>query len=275
MTTYEDDAAMNELISQWEKENQVEDVTDSDGEEVDEEFMGYDDMLEQYRRDVTVTNNAFDHVVLGANDLDQACDDFEKLTGVRPLMVVSHNGLGTKSARVAFKQCAFLEIIAPDPKQQTSSDLAKRLAKIPSGKIEPVHYAIRNTKAKDFKNSTWSDLKLECDQVTMVARDRGMPWKWDMFFLEEKGEDVDGMIPFFINWGDATHAAARLPIVGSLDKVSVRGPSHSLIHKLLQGVSDIDVAQGDGEKFECSFTSSKGTHTFSGSSLVGISFPKC
>lgn len=273
MTAATDDAAMDELMKKWDKENQVEDVTDSDDEADDDDCLGYDDMLEKFRREVTVTNNAFDHVVLGASDLDKACDDFEEMTGIRPLMVVSHNGLGTKSARVAFQQCAFLEIVAPDPKQDINSDLVQKLAKIPSGKLQPVHYAIRNTKSKDFKNTVWSDMKLECDQVTMIAKDRGQPWKWDMFFLEEKDGGVDGMIPFFVNWGDATHSAARLPIVGSLDKVVVRGPSHSPVHKLLQGVSDIDVAQEDDDYFECSFTSSKGQHTFKGSSLIGLSFP--
>ena len=73
MTVDTDDAAMAELMQKWDAENNVEDVTDSDADDDDDDIcLGYDDMLEKFRRDVTVTNNAFDHVVLGAPDLDQA-----------------------------------------------------------------------------------------------------------------------------------------------------------------------------------------------------------
>lgn len=265
-----DDAEMRDLMAKWESETQVEDVSDDDAGSDDDEPMSYDQMLEKYRRNVTVTNNAFDHVVLGTSDLDRAVDDFEKLTGVRPLMVVSHNGCGTKSARVAFQQCAFLELLGPDPKQ-SSTLLATKLAKIPEGKFVPIHYAIRNTKSSDLKKSTWADMGYECDEVTMIAKEKGQPWKWSMYFLE--GHDDDGLIPFFVDWGKASHAAAKLPIVGKLDKVVVRGPSDNKLHQLLKGVDDVDVQSGD-EFFECTFTSSKGKHTFSSSNLIGITFPK-
>lgn len=265
----EDDNDMKDLMAKWDSENQTEEVLDvSDGDD-DDEPLGYDDMLEKFRRDVTVTNNAFDHVVLGTSDLDRAVEDFEKLTGVRPVMVVSHNGCGTKSARVAFQQCAFLEFLGPDPKQP-STPLSEKLALLPDGELVPVHYAVRNSKCDDLK-STWSDLGFETDNVTMVAKDRGMPWKWSLYFFE--GHEDGGLVPFFADWGDAHHAAGRLPIVGELDSVNVRGPSDNRLHKLLAGVNDMNVESGENY-FECTFTSPKGTHTFSASSLIGISFPK-
>lgn len=264
------DEDMNKLMAKWDSENPDEAEADVSEAGSDDEPQGYDDMLEQFRRDVTATNNAFDHVVLGCSNLEQAVDDFEKLTGVRPLMVVSLNGCGTKSARVAFQECAFVELLGPDP-NQPSTPLAEELAKIPDSQLVPIHYAIRNNKSADMKDSTWSDMGFECDQVTMIAQDKGMPWKWDMYFLE--GHDENGLIPFFINWPEGQHAAGRLPIVGKLDKVVVRGPSDNKLHQLLNGVDDINVESGD-DFFECSFTSSKGTHTFSSSKLIGISFPK-
>jgi Glyoxalase-like domain len=266
-----EDDEMKEVMAKWDSEHKDEIASeDSEGGSDDDEPLGYDDMLEKFRRNVTVTNNAFDHVVLGTSNLDQAVDDFEALTGVRPLMVVSHNGCGTKSARVAFEQCAFLELLGPDPKQP-STPLAEKLAMLPEGKLVPVHYAVRNNKSSDLKKSTWSDMGFECDEVTMIAKDKGMPWKWSMYFLE--GHDDDGIIPFFVDWGESHHAAGRLPIVGNLEDVVVRGPADNKLHQLLNGVDDINLEKGD-EFFECSFTSSKGKHTFSSSSLIGISFPK-
>lgn len=265
----DDDASMKELLAKWDSENKVDDADTDVATDDDDEPLGYDDMLEKYRRTVNVTNNALDHVVLGTSNLDQAIDDFEKLTGVRPLMVVSHNGCGTKSARVAFEQCAFLEFLGPDDKQP-STPLSEKLSLIPEGAFVPVHYAVRNSEAEDLK-ATWKGMGFEIDNVTMIAKDRGMPWKWSLYFFE--GHEDGGLIPFFADWGDAHHAAGRLPIVGELESVTVRGPSDSKLHELLKGVDDIVVETGD-DYFEFSFSSPNGKKSFSATSMIGISFPK-
>jgi catechol 2,3-dioxygenase-like lactoylglutathione lyase family enzyme len=265
----DDDASMKELMAKWDSENKVDDADTDVATDDDDEPLGYDDMLEKYRRTVNVTNNALDHVVLGTSNLDQAIEDFEKLTGVRPLMVVSHNGCGTKSARVAFEQCAFVEFLGPDDKQP-STPLSEKLSNIPEGAFVPVHYAVRNSNAEDLK-STWKGMGFEIDNVTMIAKDRGMPWKWSLYFFE--GHDDGGLIPFFADWGDAHHAAGRLPIVGELESVVVRGPSDSKLHELLKGVDDIVVETGD-DYFEFSFSSPNGKKSFSATSMIGISFPK-
>lgn len=276
VTQDDDDAEMRALILKWERENKIRDGHDVDSDDSESsECLCYEDLVEKFRREVEVTDNAFDHVVLGAPNMDEALDNFEALTGKRPLVKTTQKGLGTLSASLAFEQCAFLEIVAPDPMQKPT-DLAKQLSKIPSGKLEPVHYAIRNSKSYELMRSLWTtDMNYNCDQVTMVSKDRGMPWQWKMFFLEEEDGTQDGIIPFFVDWGDATHAAARLPILGKLDSVKVQGPSHSHLHKLLDGASDIKVVEDDVEKFEFTFTSEKGEHTFSSANLVGIHFPKC
>lgn len=184
-------------------------------------------------------------------------------------MVVSLNGLGTKSARIAFENCCFLEIIAPDPKQ-TYRPLGDKLTHLEPGKLVPLHYAVRNKDAEELKDEDWSDLGFSCDKVTMVAKDRGMPWQWDLYFLE--GHDDGGIVPYFTHWGKSHHAAGRLPILGSLDKVTVRAPADNKVHKLLEEVKGLTTEEGDNF-FEFTFTSKTGSHTFSGSSLIGVSFP--
>jgi hypothetical protein len=273
-TTKDDDAEMRALMKKWERENKIRDGCEVESDDSESpEYVNYDDLVEKFRREVKVTDKALDHVILGAPDMDEALDNFEALTGHRPLVATTQKGLGTKSALLAFEQCAFLEIIAPDP-MQTQTDRAKKLAKIPKGKLVPVHYAIRNTKSKHLKSSLWTtDMKLQCDEVTMVSKDRGMPWQWQIYFLEENGEQ-DGIIPLFVDWGKGPHAASRLPILGKLDSVKVQAPSHSPVHKLLDGVSGVKVLKDDEEKFELKFTTKTGKHVFSSSRLVGAHFPK-
>jgi hypothetical protein len=186
-------------------------------------------------------------------------------------MVISMNGLGTKSARVSFEGCSYLEIIAPDPKQP-STPLADALAQLETGEMVPLHYAVRKSNACDLKRDTWPEMGLGCDQVTMVAKDRGMPWNWDLFFLQGHGDG--GLVPFFINWGESVHACSKLPIVGSLDSVTVKAPANNAVHRLLEGVDDITVESNDKPLLEFTLTSKTGgQHTFSSSSPIGISFP--
>ena len=265
-----DDAAMRSLMEKWDRENGGCDAESDDSES--SEYLNYDDLVEKYRREVEVTDKALDHVILGAADMDDALDNFEALTGHRPLVATTQKGCGTKSALLAFEQCAFLEIIAPDP-TQTQTDRSKKLATIPKGKLVPVHYAIRNSQSKQLKSVWTTDMKLQCDEVTMISKDRGMPWLWQVFFFEENGEQ-DGIIPLFVDWGKGTHAAARLPILGKLDSVKVQAPYDSPVHKLLAGVSGVKVSEDDEEYFEFKFTTKTGQHVFSSSSLVGAHFPK-
>ena len=136
-------------------------------------------------------DNCVDQVILGTSDLDKAMDQFEAMTGVRPCIATSMNGAGTKSARVAFEECAYLEIIGPDAKQ-TETPLKKAVSEIPEGELVPIHYAVRFEKAKELEvRMEWKKMGMEYDQITMVSKDRGMPWLWDMFFIKGDGKDEE------------------------------------------------------------------------------------
>jgi Glyoxalase-like domain len=280
-TVQDDSAEMADLMAKWDAEN-PSDPKDADNDsDVEDDCQGYDDELEKYRRDVYPNDNELDHVLLGTANLESAMQDFEQKTGVKPVMVTSLKGCGTVSARLAFENCIFLEIVAPDPKQpDCTSALKERLAQLPvDGKTSmvPLGYAVRHKKALDMQKERFEPMGFACDQVTMVAHDRMKLWKWDMVFLEgPAAADDGGLVPFFVNWGDAHHAAGRLPILGTLDSVTVRAPVDHKVHQLLQGVSDVKVdASGDEKSFEFTFTSKNGSsHTYSGTTLIGVSFPK-
>lgn len=240
--------------------------SDDDSEEMDPE-----EMLEKYRRTVDISpDNCVDQVILGVSDLDKAVDDFEALTGTKPVWVTSMNGAGTKSARVAFESCAYLEIIGPDPKQPDTV-FSTALSKLPAGEMVPCHYAVRMEKSHDLKvRMEWKKLGLEYDQITMIAKDKGMPWLWDMYFM--KG---NGITPFLTDWKthDSLHASAKLPVCGSLANVSVSAPDGHVVHKLLEGPTGLNLSTGS-ENLSFTITSPKGSHTFSCSDPIGICFPE-
>jgi hypothetical protein len=270
MTESAEDAEAKRLLAQM-GDDGADDDDDDDDEDDPDDPEHYDDMLRKFRRTVYPGENELDHVLLGCADLTTAIEDFKTMTGVEPLMVTSLNGCGTKSARAAFKDCSFIEIVAPDPKQALDTPFKQMLAKLPPGKMVPLHYAIRDVRAAEWKYGKFKDLKLSTDKVTMVAKDDGMPWMWDMYFLG--GHEYGGLVPFYCNWGDGPHAAARLPIVGTLDKVKAQAPPDCVVHELLDSVvGNLTLLVGD-PLLEFQFTSSKGTHTFQSTEPIGVSFP--
>jgi hypothetical protein len=256
----------HELMAKLGVDGDVGDVSD------DDEDMDPEELLEKFRRTVTIfPDNCLDQLILGTSDLDKAVDDFEKLTGVRPAWVTSMNGLGTKSARVAFEECAYLEIIGPDPKQSLETDFKKALAALPAGEMTPIHYSVRFEKSKDLSlRREWKEKGLEYDQITMVAKDKGMPWFWDMYFI--KG---DGLVPFLTDWfaHDAIHASSKLPICGTIKSVSVSAPADHHVHKILDSPSNMDLSMGSG-KLEFTISTKNGDHTFTSSDPHGNYVPR-
>lgn len=264
----EEDQRMKQLLAAWDdEEDDSDDSSDSDDdeEEEDEEPAG------ATKHDLNLQDNVLDHIVIAAPDFQEALKEFENMTGIKPSVVGSLRGLGTKSARVGLDKNAYIEIIAPDPKN--SGPIGAALARdLEEGTLLPYHYAIRSSEVTEMKDDyVPNELGWQPDHISMFgAGPNGTPKKWEMLYLY--GHKIGGCVPFYIDWGQCDHPSASIPEVGSLKSLIVRAPAGHKVHDLLSAVSGIEVEEGE-PMLEFAFGSPEGTITFSADNPTGVRFP--
>lgn len=263
-----EDERMKQLLSAWDDDGDDDDDSDDDDDDDDEED---EPKAGATKFDLNLQDDVLDHIVLAAPDFQEAIKEFENMTGIKPSIVGSLRGLGTKSARVGLDNNAYIEIIAPDPKN--SGPIGAALAsELEEGTLVPYHYAIRSSEVEHMKDEyVPNELGWQPDHISMFgASPDGTPKKWEMLYMY--GHKIGGAVPFYIDWGHCDHPSASIPEVGALKTLVVRAPSGHKVHDLLSKVNGIDVQEGD-PLLEFSFGSPEGTITFSADDPKGIRFP--
>jgi hypothetical protein len=146
-----------------------------------------------------------DHLVYASPDLNHAIDEVERLTGVRATPGGQHLGLGTRNALISLGPRTYLEIIGPDPEQP-----------IPR---EPRPFGIDGL--KQAKIVTWAANAKDLEELRRDAerggvllgvvgsgsrkRPDGILLTWR--YTNPRTIVEDGIVPFFIDWGDSPHPA--------------------------------------------------------------------
>src|SRR5215212_4539834 len=69
-----------------------------------------------------------DHILLGVPDLQSGTKAFERATGVKPVYGGKHPGRGTENALVSLGDGVYLELIAPQPQPDATTELTRELA---------------------------------------------------------------------------------------------------------------------------------------------------
>jgi hypothetical protein len=188
-----------------------------------------------------VTELELDHLVWAAPDLKRAVADFEALTGVRPVQGGVHPDWGTANHLVGLGGGAYLEIVGPDP------------GRPPPGVPRPFGIdGLRSARLATWAVRT-SDIRATIDAARAGGYDPGpaaemsrlradgvlISWR-----LTASGE-LDGLVPFLIDWGPAEHPA--LGLGSQLELAGLRGvhprPPEVLSALAALGVS-LPVAEG-------------------------------
>lgn len=202
-------------------------------------------------------NARIDHLILGVPDLDQAIEDFEKLTGVRPVYGGKHP-TGTHNALASLGDRVYLELIALQPGATPPPQFAA-LSGIKN--LTPIGWAVSADDGPALRRSLESaGFKLTESRPGSRTTSSGATLHWQTFGLTPNVEDA----PFFILWGPETpHPSTTSPAGCTLERLAIAGPQVEDLQRLRDALGlSVEVAKGATAGLTFALKCPKGSVTF-------------
>jgi hypothetical protein len=185
-----------------------------------------------------------DHLVYATADLNRGIEEIEKLLGVRATAGGQHPGRGTRNALIALGPTTYLEIIAPDPDQPPPK--------------QPRPFGIDGL--QESKLVAWCVNGRDLEQLRSEAVRKGVPlgeirsgsrrrpdgvelsWR----FTDPSTLVADGIVPFFIDWGDSPHPAFTAAKGAKLVSLRAEHPDVRRVRGMLRLLGiDLPVKRGE------------------------------
>ncbi len=169
-----------------------------------------------------------DHILLGCNELQRGIVFVEQHTGVRAAFGGVHPGRGTQNALLSLGTRRYLEIIAPDPQQNASAELANMLKKLTEPRLVgwAVHPGDIQVLAADLARA---GVAVEGSKAGTRKRPDGSVLHWKTLNLKD---DANGLLPFFIEWSaDSAHPSEDAPSGCQLLRFELLAPDPAALAK--------------------------------------------
>jgi len=163
---------------------------------------------------------SLDHLILGASDLSRGIQFIEQRTGVRAAFGGVHPGRGTHNALLSLGPRCYLEILAPDPEQQTLAWF-RTLPELTEPRLMGwmVH---PNNLAPLAERLREADIACDGPIESSRQRPNGRTLRWKLLRL---ADDRQGLLPILIEWNaDSPHPADDSPSGLSLVRFEVSTP---------------------------------------------------
>jgi len=199
-----------------------------------------------------------DHLVYATPDLNRGIAEIEQLTGVRASPGGQHPGGGTRNALVALGPKSYLEIIAPDPDQPAPST--------------PRTFGIDNLQRS--KLVTWAAKTNDLEQLKLQAERNGVPLALVSPGSRKRPDGVvlswqttrtatavgDGIVPFFIDWGQSPHPAQSAATGLTLVELRAEHPDPQEVQHVLSALGlDLQVRKGTNAALIATIKGPRGT----------------
>ncbi len=175
-----------------------------------------------------------DHLVYASPDLKVGIETIEKLLGIRATPGGQHPGAGTRNALVALGQASYLEIIGPDPEQPRPAGTRR----FGIDGLKAPRLAGWAAKGQDLERLVAEAARkgVELGPVGSGSRKRpdGVLLSWR--FTSPSRVLGDGIVPFFIDWGETPHPAQTAAAGGTLVALRAEHPDAQRIREMLRAL---------------------------------------
>ncbi len=175
-----------------------------------------------------------DHLVYASPDLQAGIETIQKLLGVRATPGGQHPGAGTRNALVALGLASYLEIIGPDPNQPRPA--GPRRFGIDG--LEAPRLAGWAAKGQDLERLVADAARkgVELGPFGSGSRKRpdGLLLSWR--FTSHSRVLGDGIVPFFIDWGETPHPAQGAAAGATLIALRAEHPDAQRFREMLRAL---------------------------------------
>jgi hypothetical protein len=144
-----------------------------------------------------------DHIIFATPDLDLGIDTLERRLGIRATRGGQHLGHGTRNAFIGLQGDRFLEILGPDPDQAAP----KRTRWLAIDSLQEPRLTGWAAKGHDLQSLMDDATRQGVNLGEVLSGKRtnndGSVLTW--CFTDPYTRLADGIIPFFIDWGNTPH----------------------------------------------------------------------
>ena len=185
-----------------------------------------------------------DHLILVTPDVDETADRLATTFGVRAVPGGSPPTWGTRNALLALGNHAYLEILGPDP-ESPPQEPPRPFGLETLGAPRLATWVAKGRALEALVERARTE-GIELGEVQRRARRRpdGTLLSWAMTDLT--APRADGIIPFFIDWGETPHPATTAPRGGTLVGLRARHPDAAGVRAMLGSLGlAIEVEPGE------------------------------
>jgi hypothetical protein len=202
--------------------------------------------------------SVLDHLVYATSDIKATTDCIASRFGVRPTVGGRHPAWGTMNTLLSLGPGLYLEIMGPDLGHPHHADGRPfDLDRLANPRL--VTWVARGQDLQAVKDAAGSDL-VDLGEIQERSRQRpdGSLIKWSMTDLMKDREN--GIVPFFIDWGDSPHPAESAPKGCTLKRLKAVHPGADRLTRILKHLGlDLEVEQGPAAKLIATIETPKGT----------------
>ncbi|MBM4113814.1 MAG: VOC family protein [Phycisphaerae bacterium] len=206
-----------------------------------------------------------DHLLVAVPVLDRAIDEFARALGVRPESGGRHAEWGTHNALLSLGSRRYLEIMSLDPAApeaaRTKGEAAFGFSRGAAPRVIGWCAAASDLEAR---RRAALDAGVDLGDAISGARDRpdGSKVRWRITPPIFHG---DGMVPFFIDWGETRHPSLDAPTGCRLLRLEGEHPDPERIWRMLSAVgSQLSVSRGPRARLLATLEGPTGSFTVAG-----------